>query len=197
MKNIITIMLFSISILSCGQKQEENYQLVATCDKIIVQDTIGNHTTNFLVSYKNSNNIDITLFVNSYAQSHINKEYEKIGAFLKFNNSDTPIGQFHPTNKLVVEAGKTLKVLYTYSEKYPNMLIDFSQNESYKSQLKNVKLYYKYDEALMTKVMGKDENQNYIKSDFAIDMSNVVIEFKKDINIEEAIRLVDGKINGQ
>jgi hypothetical protein len=196
MKNIITILLFSICILSCGQKEETNYKLIATCDKIIVQDTIVNHTTNFLVSFKNLNNKDVSLFTNSYSQNYSDKEYDKIGVFLKFNDSDTPIGQFHPSNKFIIEAGKTLKLLFTYSDKYPNMKIAFNPHESYKSQLKKVKLYYKYDKVLMTKVVGKDENLNYINSDFAIDMSKAVIEFRKDINIEEAIRLVDGKING-
>lgn len=194
MKNIITIIFFLIIILSCSQK-EENYKLIATCDKIIVQDTVGNHTTNFLVSYKNPYDLDITFFANSYAPNHINKGYEKIGIFLSFNNSDTPIGQFHPLNKFVIEAGKTLKLLYTYSDKYPNMKISFNPSENYKSQIKRARLYYKFDQTLMRKAFEKEEN--YIKSDFAIDMSKANIEFKKDLDIEEAIRLVDGKINGK
>ena len=192
MKNII--MLFAIIILSCGQK-EEDYKLIATCDKIIVQDTVVNHTINFLVSYKNPYDFDITFFANSYAPNHINKRYEKIGVFLNFNNSDTPLGQFHPLNKFVIEAGKTLKVLYTYSDKYPNIKIPFNKSESYKSQIKRARLYYKFDQTLMTKAFEKEEN--YIKSDFAIDISKANIEFKKRLDIEEAIRLVDGKINGK
>lgn len=188
-------MLFSVCLLSCGQKEKVNYKLIATCDKIIVQDSIENHTINFLVSFKNLNDKDLTLFANSYAQNYSNKEYEKTGIFLKLDGFDTPIAQFHPSNKFIVEAGKTLKLLYTYSDKYPNMKIAFSQNESYMSQLKKVKLYYKFDHALAGKLFQKEEN--YIKSNFNIDMSKAVIEFKKDLNIEEAIRLVDGKINGQ
>lgn len=195
MKKIIILILFSASIFSCGQKGGDNYKLIAICDKIIVQDTIGNHTTNFLVSYKNPCDKDITIFVNSYTQK--SEEYQKIGAFLELNNSSTPIGQFYPSNKFKIEAGKTFKVLYTYSDKYPNMKINFNPNESYKSQLKGVKLYYKFDEVLMSNVLGEKGNQNYIKSGFNIDMSKAEIEFRKDLNIEEAIRLVDGKINGK
>jgi hypothetical protein len=120
--------------------------------------------------------------------------YKEAGAFLKINNFETAIGQFYSTNKFKIYAGKTLKVLYTYSDKYPNAKIDYTKGSNSMEHGK-MELYYKYNKAIIDPILGKGEINNTINFDFPIDMSKVVVEYKKDLNIEEAIRLVEGKIN--
>jgi hypothetical protein len=197
MKNLFIIGLLII-LSSCKQKAKLHYNMTATCEKIIVQDTVDNYVVHFLVSFKNPNPKDVLIFSNTCEDGYESKNYYQAGIYLKKNKQETALGQFNRYVFFRIKAGQTFKLLYTYSDIYPNKKIDFNTKESLETKFKSVDLYYKSDKIIIEKLLQKIQKQKEDViidiPDFKVDMSNATTVFKKDLNIEEAINLVDGKI---
>jgi hypothetical protein len=199
MKNI-SITLICLTIFCCGNKNVKEYKLSATCEKIIIQDSLNFNVTHFLVSFHNTGQKDIVIFANSYNNKALqNNKYEQAGIFLKGLNVNTPIGQFHTSNTFYICAGKSIKILYSYGEQYPNQKIKFDSKKSLNNQLKDLSLAYIYNKSIMDNILNKKEFDKLdvvtVSEDFNVDMSNANIEYNKKLNIEDVIKLTDGKIN--
>jgi hypothetical protein len=197
MKNLFIIGLLII-LSSCKQKAKLHYNMTATCEKIIVQDTVDNYVVHFLVSFKNPNPKDVLIFSNTCEDGYESKNYYQAGIYLKKDKEETALGQFNRYVFFRIKAGQTFKILYTYNDIYPNKKIDFNTKESLETKFKSVDLYYKSDKIIIEKLLQKIQKQKEDViidiPDFKVDMSNATTVFKKDLNIEEAINLVDGKI---
>lgn len=192
------LLLSSLAIVFCSQEKKKDCEIVAVCQKIIIQDSIDDITINFLVSYKNIGKENIKIFANSFSNKIKDKTYKNKGLFLIINQSNTPIGQFYPLNNFELKSGKEIKILYTYNNKFPNKKNIMDKKKSFLNQLKEVELHYYSGYKDQMQKSREEINPNYkyknIYSSFPIDMSNLIIEYKKEINIEEAIELVDGRI---
>lgn len=199
MKNIVLILLFSIGMLCCSHQEKNDYQIIGVCQKIIIQDTINVMTINFLVSYKNTGNEDVMLFTNTISDIKKGEKYKSEGVFLKLANKQKPIGQFYPLNNFKIKSNEELKILYTFKEANSNKKNLIKSGKSILNQINLMDLYYKSNLDRDTKNTKKQINHNLnykiITSDFPIIMDSAVIEFKKEINIEEAVKLVGGKMN--
>ena len=199
MKNIVIIFLISIGVFYCSHQEKNDYQIIGVCEKIIIQDTINIITVNFLVSYKNIGKEDVMIFTNFFSDTRKGKKYKDEGVFLKLANKQKPIGQFYPLNDFKIKPNEELKILYTFKEAKSNKKNLIKLDESFSNQIKLMELYYKSNHDGDTEKTEKQINQNLnykiITSDFPILMDGVVIEFKKEINIEEAVKLVGGKMN--
>ncbi len=199
MKNIFLILLISIGIFCCSHKEKKHYQIIGICEKIIIQDTINILTINFLVSYKNTSKEDVLIFTNFISDSRNGKKYKNEGVFLKLANKQEPIGQFYPLNYFNIKPNEEIKILYTFKEAKSDNKDLIKLDKSFLNQIKLMEMYYKANHNGDSKKIEKQTNQssnlNTITSDFPIIIDGAVIEFKKEINIEEAVKLVGGKIN--
>jgi len=197
MKNLLIIVCL-ISLISCERKTKLEYKITATCDRIIVQDTVDNYVAHFLVSFTNTNKRDVLIFANSCRDGYQSNNYEQTGIYLKKNNIETPLGQFNKSVFFRVKAGKSFKILYTYNELYPNKKINFDTGKDLETKFMNIDLFYKSNNVIINKLIGERQyNKDDLISEipyFKVDMSKAVIEFKENLNIEDAIKLVDGKI---
>lgn len=186
--------MITLGMFCCVNKKTEIYTLKGICEKIIIQDSTGSKTIHFLISFHNQSNKEIMIYSNSFnKKANKNGKYVDAGIFLKGLNVNTPIGQFHTANTFYINSGKSLKLLYSYGDQYPNQKIDFTNLDK---ELKKVTLYYHVNKHV-TNVAFKNNmfNAEVITKDFEIDMTQVLIEYNKNLNVEDAIKLTDGKIN--
>lgn len=193
MKNLLKIFLISTVIFGCNQHDVKDAQIVGVCQKMIVQDTINVITINFLIAYKNIGKEEAQIFTNSLSDTKTGEKYKNEGMFLRLSNKEKAIGQFYPSNNFKLKPNEELKILYTYKEPKFDASNLINSKESIFNQLKKIELYYKNNYEKREKVTNS--NFQIIKSNFQITKDYSIIEFKKEINIEDALKLVGGKVN--
>ncbi len=196
----IAITLLCIISLSCNssRKNIESKFIIAKCERIIIQDSVHDHFIHFLISYENKSDKQIVIFANPLDKKTKEKTFKNGGFYLKSESVNTPIGQFHSSNFFIVEPNSTLKIPYTYSEKFPNQIVSFD-SKSIKEKLKKSSLYYHYDKNLMDSLFVNNEakigNATTVDGDFQIDLNNVEFEYNENLTIEDLVKMANGKLS--
>lgn len=193
--NKTLLLLFLLLAIGCSKKENNDFRILAKCDKIIIQDTVNNKKIHFLISFFNPSEREAMIFANSYGVSNKDKKNEFAGVCLKINSSDIPVSQPNSSTVFYIKPKDTIKMFFTYNQKYQNEELNFDDSKSFKNQLEKINLYYRYNKNLMDSILSIDKNvkSNIVTpiSNFDIDKKKSLIEYRKQITIEDINKLIN------
>ena len=196
MKKILVYIVVLLAVIGCSEKSK-NYKITANVEKIIITTNPHYQTLTYIISFNNNSDKNIILFANSFVKD---ETYKACGIMLKTNVLTTPIGaMISIENKISIKSKSTEKYLFAYSNKYPNKwkkINDSNVKQELTKLAKSASLYYSYDKTAIANSYNVSELKESIvfDKDFPVRMNNIQIEYKDQITLEEAMKLVGGKI---
>lgn len=204
-KLIYLILLFLGACITKTNKVQitkENV-LVASCERIILCDSLEYPSINFVISIKNTTDKMSYLFTNKlYKGSElVNGKYFNGGFLVEMNGIETPVGAYINTPIVKLKPKETIKLLLVYSELYPN---DFGQSLGYEADdlkgltkiAENISFKYQVD-STQIELFSKNNNGDntvLIPEIIPIEMQTDSIEHNCNLTTEKIAEIVCGKV---
>jgi|GEM_PF-4051850 len=207
MKGLIySVVLFFIA---CGTNNKEVKKVgigsvTATCERIIVCDTLDYPSLNLVISFKNNTAKRVYMLMNRMytGLSGIDEIYFNGGIMFETNDLVTPIGAINRSNLVKIEPDSVLKMFYIYSQLYPNEWKEFENNTEDLNGLmqlaKSFKLFYHYNDSAYLSIdktdFLKDPKGYLLAEDIPILMNVKKIEHRCRITTDDIAEMVGGTV---
>lgn len=176
--------------LNCEKKEEVNLKsLEFKCINIIIQDTSNIPKISFLINVINPNNKKVSLYSNYITNKTRKKSLKQTGFFLECNGVKHPLSQLYPSSAIIISENSSKKILLTY--------FNTDKNADYNELIKTFDIIYKYNASeinFLNQYRKKMPNIYDYNDNINIKLYNSKVIYSKTIDIEEAIKLTEGKI---